>query len=153
MTRTPYLAALAAGTIVAASPATAQSAPTEANALILKPLSLTKLDDLSWGTVSVTGTGEWVKIDADTGARTFSNPAMNVPSDPGHRSRFGSSGLNNTWVVLELDGPSVLTNGTGDTLALMAMVLDQNNKVLRKLTPTSQVFFVGIGGTIYVAPN
>ena len=153
MTRTFSLAALAAGTIFAASPAAAQPVSSTPQALILKPLVLTKLDDLSWGTINATGSGDWVKIDADTGARTFSNPVMDVPSDPGKRARFASAGLNNSWVVLELSGPPVLTNGDGNTVTVMSMVLDQNNKVLRKLTPSSQVFFVGIGGTIYVAPN
>lgn len=152
MFRTPYLAALAAGTIVAATPANAQEAA-RSEALILKPLVLTKLDDLSWGTINATGTGDWVKIDADTGARTFSNLTMDVPSDPGKRARFASSGLNNSLVILELAHPSVLTNADGNTVSVQAMVLDQNNKVLRTLTPTSQVFFVGVGGTIYIAPN
>ncbi len=153
MTRTLSLAALAAGTIVAASPAAAAPTQARADALILKPLVLTKLDDLSWGTITTTGSGEWAKIDADTGARTFSNPAMNVPSDPGKRARFASSGLNNSFVVLELAGPPVLTSAAGDTVNVLSMVLDQNNKVLRTLTPQSQVFFVGVGGTIFVGAN
>ena len=153
MTRTLSLAALAAGTLVAASPAAAQQATASSEALILKPLVLTKLDDLSWGTINATGAGDWVKIDADTGARTFSNPVMDVPSDPGKRARFASSGLNNSWVVLELTGPPVLTSPAGDTVTVMQMVLDQNNKVLRTLTPSSQVFFVGVGGTIYISPT
>jgi hypothetical protein len=154
MTRTLSLAAFAAGTLVAASPAAAgPQATAQTEALILKPLVLTKLDDLSWGTITATGTGDWAKIDADTGNRTFSNPAMDVPSDRGKRARFASSGLNNSFVVLELAGPTVLTSAAGDTVSVMQMVLDQNNKVLRTLTPTSQVFFVGVGGTIYVGPN
>lgn len=153
MIRVPYLAAFAASSILAASPAAAQATPSTAEALILKPLVLTKLSDLDWGTVMATGSGDWVRINADTGERTFSNLAMEVPSDPGKRARFASSGLNNSLVVLELDGPSELTNADGDTVTIMSIVLDKNNKVLRTLTPESQVFFVGVGGTLYIAPN
>ena len=153
MVRFLTAAGAAAAWLFAPSPALAQPVPASADALILKPLVLTKIDDLNFGSVLVTGSGDWVKINADTGARTFSNAAMDIPSAPGKRARFASSGINNTYVVLELSGPPELTNGNGDTVQMLSMVLDQNNKVLRTLTPTSQVFFVGIGGTLYLAPN
>jgi hypothetical protein len=55
--------------------------------------------------------------------------------------------------VIELAGPANLTNSAGDLLKVTKLVLDQNNKILRPLTPASQVFFVGIGGEIYIRGN
>jgi hypothetical protein len=146
------LASLLAATLLA--PAAASAAPPAtamtSKALVLKPLVLTRLDDLDFGSMIPTGSGEWVKINADTGARTFSNASMRIASDEGKRARFASSGLNNQFVVLELSGPSDLTNANGDLLVVSALVLDQNNKVLRRRTATSQTFFVGIGGSLFV---
>jgi len=150
-------ASFIAALLIAPGAAVAQTTPATAGltskALVIKPLVLTKLDDLSFGTIIPTGVNEWARINADTGARTFSNPAMRVLSDEGNRARFGSSGLQNQFVVLELDGPTDLTNADGDLLAVLTLVLDQNNKVLRTLTASSQTFFVGIGGTIFVRGN
>lgn len=148
------LAASALGAVLfAAMPALA--ADTEAmtsNALILKPLILTKQSDLSFGTIVPSGAGDLVTINADTGARTSASAGL-VLSDPGFRARFASSGLNNQFVVLQISPPSDLVNGSGNLLTVTRLDLDQGGNPLRILTPTSQVFFVGIGGQVFVRSN
>lgn len=150
-----YLKASAvAAALLGATPAfAADTAAMTSNALILKPFVLTKLEDLNFGTIIPTGSPEFVTINADTGARTMSNPAMRVAADDGYRAEFGSSGVANNFVVIELAGPSDLINSDGKLLKVTKLVLDQNNKILRPLTATSQVFFVGIGGEIYIRGN
>ena len=101
------------------------------NALILKPFVLTRIEDLNFGTIIPTGSPEFVTINADTGARTMSNPAMRVAADDGYRAEFGSSGVDNNLVVIELTGPTDLVNGDGKLLKVTKLVLDQNNKILR----------------------
>ena len=143
--------ALVAVALSAATPAlAADTEPMTAEALLLKPLELTKLDDLDFGTIIPSGSGQIVTIDANTGARTSSYVAGLDPTNPGNRARFASSGVNNTLVVLELSAtPGDLTNLAGDTMTLTGLQLDSGGAV-RTLTPTSQVFFVGIGGTVFV---
>jgi len=46
---------------------------------------------------------------------------------------------------------TALTNAAGDKLKLEYLKLD--GSALRVLTPLSQVFFVGVGGEIYVRPD
>ncbi len=123
------------------------------SALILKPFVLTKLSDLSFGTIIPTGSAEFVEINADDGSRTMSNEAMRVTSDEGFRARFASSGVNNNLVVLKLVGPRNLVNASGNLLKVTRLVLDDDNKIVRQLSPTSQVFFVGVGGEIFIRAN
>lgn len=149
-----YLKASAvAAALLGATPAlAANTAAMTSNALILKPFTLTKLSDLNFGTIIPTGGPEFVRINADTGARTMTDEAMRVASDDGFRAAFASSGVNNNTVFIELAGPADLVNSDGDLLKV-TLVLDQNDDASRTLTAASQVFFVGIGGEIYIEPN
>jgi len=141
--------ALAAILLGAAPALAADSESMTSNALILKPLILTKQSDLSFGTIIPSGAGDLVTINADTGARTSATAGL-IASDPGFRARFASSGLDNQFVVLQLSPPGDLVNGAGDLLAVTRLDLDQGNNPLRTLTPASQVFFVGIGGQVFI---
>ncbi len=144
-------AATLAFALLGATPALAQAADAmTADALILKPLTLTNLEDLDFGTIIPSGSGQTVKINANTGARTSTYPAGLSPTNIGHRARFASSGLNNQMVVLELSEPGDLLNAENEILELSALQLDTGG-VIRTLTPESQVFFVGIGGTVFVS--
>jgi hypothetical protein len=152
MTR-PFLAGAAiAVALLGTTPALAATAPMSSKALLLKPLTLTKQSDLSFGTIIPSGSGDFVTIDADTGARTSATAGL-VPTDPGFRARFASSGLNNQQVFLYTSPPGNLSDGAGHTLAVTSLSLDNSGIPVRTLTPASQVFFVGIGGTIYVGAN
>jgi Domain of unknown function (DUF4402) len=147
-------AALAAA-LLSAAPALAQTqatAPMSSKALLLKPLTLTKLSDLDFGTIVPSGLGDLVTINPNTGARTSPTAGL-VAIDPGFRARFASAGLNNSFVVLQISAPTDLTDGLGHNLTVTRLDLDQGGNPLRILTPASQVFFVGIGGQVYVRGN
>jgi len=155
MTITYLRGAALAVALLGATPAFAQaSAPMTSKALLLKPLTLTKLSDLDFGTIIPSGSvgGDFVTINAVSGARSSPSATL-VSTDPGQRARFASSGVNNTFVFLELSPPpyAPLTNASGNKLKLEYLILD--GSALRVLTPSSQVFFVGIGGEILVRSN
>lgn len=153
MTRS-YLLGVALGFALfgASSAVAADSVPMTSKALLLKPLTLTKLSDLDFGTIVPSGLGDLVTIDADTGVRTSPTAGL-MPSDPGQRARFASSGSKNKVVVLQLSAPTELSDGAGNVLTVTRLDLDQNGKTVRFLTPSSQVFFVGIGGQVQVRAN
>ncbi len=143
------VAALAVA-LLGTTPAFAQtSGPMTSKALLLKPLTLTKLSDLDFGTIIPSGSGDLVTINADTGARSSASAGL-VTTDPGDRAQFASSGLNNQSVVLQLSPAADLSDGAGNALSVTRLNLDQGGKALRTLTPESQVFFVGIGGQVFV---
>lgn len=98
-------AALAVALLGTTPALAANSAPLTSKALLLKPLTLTKLSDLDFGTIVPSGSGDLVTINADAGARTSATAGL-VTVDPGNRARFASSGLNNTFVVLQISAPT-----------------------------------------------
>lgn len=152
MTFTFLRGAAVAAALLGSTSALAQTAAMESNALLLKPLTLTKQSNLDFGTIIPSGAGDLVTINPDTGARSSATAGL-VLTDPGFRARFASSGLDNTFVVLQLSLPTDLSDGAGNTLTVTRLDLDQNGNPLRVLTPASQVFFVGIGGQVYVRGN
>lgn len=149
-------AALALGAfLTAASPAAAApvSAPTlpPARALLLIPLTLTKVQDIHFGTiVPSTTTAGWVAINAVTGARTGSAGLTLMPADVGQRGQFAGAGTPGQQVIIALTPPTELTNPAGDTLTVLAMTLDGPTT---RTIAANHSFFVAVGGTIFVEAN
>lgn len=151
--RTKILGALAGLSLTApsmAAPVGVASQP-PGRALILVPLTLTKVQDIHFGTiVPSTTTAGWVKIDAVSGARTASAGITLIPTDIGQRGRFAGAGTPNQQVILSLTPPTDLTNPAGDTLTVLTMSLDGPTT---RTIAANHSFFVGVGGIIFVAAN
>ena len=81
-------ATLAVALLGTTSVAARNSVPMDSTALLIKPLTLTKLSDLDFGTIIPSGTvDEFVTINAMTGTRT--SPTANlVSTNQGNRARF-----------------------------------------------------------------
>jgi Domain of unknown function (DUF4402) len=144
-----------AATFAASVPAFAApvSAPTQppARALLLIPLTLTKVQDLHFGAiVPSTTTGGWVAINATTGARTASAGLTLWPAEVGQRGQFAGAGTPGQQVIMALTPPAQLTNPGGDTIDVLAMTLDGPTT---RTIAADHSFFVGVGGTIFVAAN
>ena len=149
-----FLFALA-GLALAAAPAAAApvSAPTQppGRALLLIPLTLTKVQDIHFGTiVPSTTTAGFVQINAVTGARTASAGLTLMPADVGQRGRFAGAGTPGQQVIMALTPPTVLTNPGGDTLDVLVLTLDGPTT---RTIAADHTFFIGVGGTIFVAAN
>lgn len=151
------LVALAATTAFA-SPAFAQTATATATAesrgLVLQPLTLTKVDDLDFGTIIASTVAGSVTIDADTGGRSVTGGVTEVPTNSGNRALFAGAGAPGQNVLLTLAPPSVLvsTTNAADTIVVSSMVLDNGNVTLRKIDATS-AFQVGVGGSFAIAAS
>jgi hypothetical protein len=150
-------AAAAAAAVAASSPASAASVPAAANsdgrALILVPLTITKIDDLDFGTMISPSAPGTVALNAATSARTYTGGVVGVPSDPGHRGYFGGAGSPSQQVILSLVPPTQLTNSNGDTIGVLALTLDNGGNPVRTVDPTTRAFFVGVGGVLSLAAN
>ena len=128
-----------------AVPATNNS---DGRALILIPLQLTKIDDLSFGTVVPSAVSGVVTINATTGARTFAGGVVGVASDVGNRARFGGAGSPSQQVIVTIDPPVELTSALGDTIPVLALTMD--GPATRSIDPVARTFFVGVGGTLQI---
>lgn len=145
-------AASAAAFALCASPALAVTPPTQSSgqALVLVPLSLTKLKDLDFGSVVPSAVSGVVTINATTGARTFAGGVTLVPSDAGFRARFAGAGSPNQQVIMTMNAPAQLDDGVGDTIDVLALTMD--GSAIRTIN-SSRAFFVGVGGSIQVGAD
>jgi hypothetical protein len=141
---------IAGTTPAAAAPVSATNNAT-GKALILVPLTLTKIDDISFGTVIPSGTSGTVIIDAFTGARSFTGGTAGVASDLGLRARFAGAGSPNQQVIVVVNSPLLLTNAAGDTMTVVT--LTQDGSPIRTIDPVTRAFFVHVGGVINVNAN
>ena len=77
------LIAAALAAIILPGPALAapsNTASAEGKALLLLPLTLTKIDDLDFGTIVSSNSSGTVALNATSGARTFAGGVSGVPS-------------------------------------------------------------------------
>lgn len=149
---------IAAGLAAAASvPTAAAAAPVPANstgkALILIPLTITKIDDLDFGSIIAPPAAGSVTLDATTSNRTFTGGAVGVSSAAGHRALFGGAGTPNQQVFVSVFPPSQLTDSNGDTIPVTALTLDNGGNPVRTVDATTHTFYVGVGGVLSLAAN
>jgi len=121
--------------------------------LLLLPLTLTKIDDLDFGTVVSSGTSGTVALNATTGARTFAGGVTGVTTTAGHRAYFAGAGTGGQQVVVIVIPPTQLTDVNGDTVDVLAMTIDNGGNPLRTIDPVTKTFFVGVGGILNIAGN
>lgn len=101
------------------SPALAVTA--SATAIIVKPLSITKLQDLEFGTIAV-GAGGTVTI-GPSGARTSEGVILSSLL-PGAAASFVISGEENSSYELTLPEEVALTDGSGNTMIASGFTTD-----------------------------
>ena len=146
--------ALAASAVSAPAAAVTPVQQAQGEALILVPLTLVKIDDLSFGTVapSTTSLGV-VSINATTGTRTVFGGVTGVPSDLGNRARFAGAGTPNQQVVITHTTPLELVSTTNSSDKIQVLGLTLDGPPIRTIDPTTRAYFFGIGGTIMLNPN
>ena len=142
-------AGLAAAVAVPAN-AVPVSASTDAGgkALILIPLTLTRVADLEFGTVIESSTSGTVTIPPDGSARTFTGGVTPVANPLPARARFAGAGTPGQLVNIFLAPPANLKDSNGDLLPI-SMSLESSNITI----DSTHAFFVGVGGTVTVAAN
>lgn len=145
------LAAIALPVPALAAPSNTASA--QGKALLLMPLTLTKIDDLDFGTIVSSNSSGTVALNATTGVRTFAGGVSGVPTASGHRAYFGGSGTGGQQVVVVVIPPTQLIDINGDTIDVLALTLDNGGNPIRTVDPTARTFFVGVGGILDIAAN
>lgn len=146
----PVLALAFAATSAAAAPVAAPTPPT-GRALLLIPLQLTKVRDLSFGTVIPGTTAGTVTIDPSTGARAGSPQVTLDPNDIGGRGYFAGAGSPGQQVVMAITPPTVLTDGFGNNINVVALFLD--GPATRTIHPVDRTFYVGVGGALQIGAD
>lgn len=138
------LAAPAHAAPVAADP------PAEAEALILIPLTLSKLDDLHFGTIIPSAVSGTVTVPANGAAASVAGGVTLIASDPPVRARFAGAGSAGQNVVISATNPGTLGDGAGNTVTVLALTMDSGPVIT--IDPT-RAFFFHVGGILMVGAN
>jgi hypothetical protein len=144
-------AALAVGSAPAAAAPVLATTNADGKALILVPLTLTKIQDLDFGSLVSSPSAGTVTINASTGARTVAGGVTEVLSDAGFRAYFAGAGSPNQQVIVAISPPLALDDGVGNTIPVLGLTLD--GSPFRTIDPVARTFFVGVGGTLQIAAN
>ncbi len=157
--RTKILLAALAASAAFATPAVAQvvtsNAQAEARGTILQPLTLSRDQDLDFGTILVDplGAGGSVTIDADDGSRSVAGDVAEVGINGGQRAIFTGAGPAGDSVDLILSQPAGgLLYRDATTSLSGVLVLDQGGSTTRTID-AGGAFVVGVGGTFAIAAN
>ena len=153
-------AALAATTAFAA-PAAAQttgvsSDTIQANALLIQPVSIQRLNDLNFGTLIATPTTVGSVTVTPAGVRTVTASTSTLVAGPGTfgRGRFIGNGVPGKDVLLDVDFPLYLSNSADPTKTIaFAGSVDADASDNSITIGATGVFYVDVGGTISIATN
>ena len=134
-----------------AAPVAAPTQPT-GRADLVRPLVVTKIQDLSFGTIIPRGTHLGiVVIDSATGARSANGGVTLVASDAGQRGYFEITGTPGHRVGIDLIWPPELISENGDQIDLTNLTLD--GAIFRNLHSVTGIRNFGVGGRIELEPD
>ena len=145
---------IAAAMTAVALPGPANAAPIPATtdasgkALILIPLTLTKVDDLDFGTVIPSAASGTISIAPDGSGQSFTGGVTPVASVPAKRGLFAGAGAANQQVSIFLAPPASLSDGAGHSMPI-SLNVDSSSVMI----DSTRAFFVGVGGTVTVGAN
>lgn len=161
-----FVAAPAIAQVVPPPPtATATATPNPiAKGVVVLPLTLTKSQDLDFGTVIPSSTADGtVAISADDGSRAVTNGVIGVTAFPGDRALFQGAGTAGQTVLLTLQAPATLTSGS-NSITVNSMYFDStgagagavnaagNLETSRTIDGTG-AFSIGVGGNFEILKN
>ena len=145
-----FLIAAAMASAVVASPAAA--APVKqanGSVLILLPLTLTKVNDLKFGTIVSSPVAGTVTINASSGLRTHSGGVTEIASDPGQRALFAWAGTPSQLVSFDISYPTTLDDGAGNSVQIALLYLQSAIGI----ADSNGIVQVGVGGSILISAN
>lgn len=143
----------------AASPALAQgSAQGEVEAIVLRPLSFFKVNDLDFGSIIASGTSGTVRLAPD-GTRTRTG-GVTLSGNGGEPARFAGLGTPNRQVNISLGSNMIWITGPGVRMRVRDFEIGSTPTAILSTTPTrfSIASTLGnynfpVGGTLEVGAN
>jgi hypothetical protein len=133
-------------------PGTAWAATASATATVVtvRPLTLVKTDDLSFGSLIPSATAGTVKIDPTTDARTATG-GVTVAGGTSSAAKFVALGLVNIYSNVTLP-TSITLDRAGGGASMTVSAITTNGSATR-LFPGTSILDVRVGGTLNVAAN
>jgi len=138
------VAAPAVAAPVAADP------PARGHALILIPLTLSKLQDLYFGTIIPSASSGTVTVPADGSPATSAGGVTLISSIPTFPAHFAGAGSANQLVFINVTNPGTLDDGAGNFVNVLALTMDG---IALKTIDANRAFEFHVGGVIQVNAN
>lgn len=138
---------LALAAVALPAPALAGTAQGPAEAVIVTPLSLTKTEDLDFGTLAPGLTPGVVTINANSGARTRTGGVTLAGGSP-RRAEFVGIGRPGILTIVSIGPAPVVSNGSGGTMATTLAV--EGGILGLYILPGTGVQTFRVGGTLAV---
>lgn len=153
------LAAFALLLALAASPALAQNnAQTEAEAIVLRPLSFFKVNDLDFGDIIASGSAGTVRLYPD-GSRTKTG-GVTLAGNGGEPARFAGLGTPQRQVNISLGSNTIWITGPGTRMRVRDFEIGSTPTAILSTTPTRfritsplGNYNFPVGGTLEVGAN
>lgn len=145
-----FVAASLLSSVAAQAAPVAANPPARGSALLLTPLTLTKLQDLHFGTIVTSPVAGTVTVPADGSPATTAGGVTLLTSDPTTRARFAGAGSPNQDVILAVTNPGTLSDGLGNTVTVVSLDLDGPNT---RTIDATRAFFFYVGGTIQIGAD
>lgn len=153
MSRSSVLLSAALLALVAPVDALAASTPDKnatASTLILLPATITKIDDMDFGFLSVTTAGTAV-LDSNSGAVTTTGGVLFAGGTP-HAAQFAASTPSKSVVHIMLPKKAVTLTRVGGTETMTLDTWTMNGPATRNVV-AHDLFFFSVGGTLHVNAN
>ena len=155
MTRLDCLRLLAGAALLVAAPGQLRAAPASTNAdagaIVLKPLTLLKVDDLDFGALFPAATAGTATLNPNTGIVTTAGGVALGPG-PTQPARFTGAGTRNAPMLIRLPtGPITLTQ-TGGTETMTVSNWTTDGHTTRQIN-AFEAFEFRVGGRLNVGAN
>ena len=125
--------------------------PATANATIILPLTVTKLDDMDFGSLAPTTAGTAV-LNPDTDTLSVTGGVTQVGGTP-HSAQFVGSAEHNAVVNIKLPKQPVTLTRTGGAETMTATNFTLQNGYTKKALAQMDSFTFRVGATLNVAAN
>lgn len=144
------LAVVAVAMLSASGAAMAVTGSSTATVVTVRPLTLVKTDDMSFGSLIPSATAGTVKIDPTTDART-STGGVTIAGGVPSAAKFVALGLVNIYSNVTLP-TSITLDRAGGGASMIVNAITTNGPATR-LFPGTSILDVRVGGTLNVAAN
>ena len=155
MTRLDTLCLLAAAAVLVAAPTPLRAAPASTNAdagaIVLKPLTLLKLDDLDFGALFPAATAGTATLNPNTGIVTTAGGVTLGPG-PTQPARFTGAGTRNAPVIIRLPKDPITLTRAGGTETMTVDNWTTDGPTTRQID-AFEAFEFRVGGRLYVGAN
>lgn len=155
MTRLDVLCLLAPAALLVAVPAPLRAEPAavnaDAGAIILRPLTLLKVDDLDFGALFPAATAGTATLNPNTGAVTIAGGVTLGPG-PTQPARFTGAGTRNAPVIIRLPKNPITVTRAGGTETMTVDDWTTDGPTTRQID-AFEAFEFRVGGRLYVGAN